>query len=326
MENEHLHDDDRHHRHPNVHQDAGEREQHHPADPTSIIPPRPQPSFVRRRVSYHRTAGDEDYGFVSEPSESTREWNGAHNNDRGGGRPQHGSPGTTSLSSVPGDETTQQHVVMQFVMPETQYTRRKTPELDSMTLSDDDDDEQDIMVHNNLQKQASPSRMTQQQQHHASFRQSSVRSLQSVEEDRPLEDYSAATSDDDEAYIHTHRLAAAELNSSLDHVERLYETNEYRGSEQAVLRSHAKTTERTIPSTLPTYICPRCGTRQREFFTTDNVAGSFEGPASYLALYFSIYVICSLFIFGLEEGWMPLDCIYFAVLTLTTAGLYVMLQ
>jgi hypothetical protein len=71
----------------------------------------------------------------------------------------------------------------------------------------------------------------------------------------------------------------------------------------------------------PTFICPRCRTRQREFFTVENAAGQLEGPGSYLALYFAFYVICSLFIFGLEEGWKPLDCIYFAVLTLTTAGL-----
>jgi hypothetical protein len=70
-----------------------------------------------------------------------------------------------------------------------------------------------------------------------------------------------------------------------------------------------------------TFVCPRCKTRQREFFTIENVAGRLEGPGSYLALYFSVYVICSLFIFGLEEGWKPLDCIYFAVITLTTAGL-----
>jgi hypothetical protein len=71
----------------------------------------------------------------------------------------------------------------------------------------------------------------------------------------------------------------------------------------------------------PTFVCPRCKTRQREFFTVENAAGRLEGPGSYLALYFAIYVICSLFIFGLEEGWMPLDCTYFAVITLTTAGL-----
>ena len=70
-----------------------------------------------------------------------------------------------------------------------------------------------------------------------------------------------------------------------------------------------------------TFICPRCKTRQREFFTVENAAGRLEGPGSYLALYFCVYVVCSLFIFGLEEGWKPLDCIYFAVITLTTAGL-----
>ena len=69
------------------------------------------------------------------------------------------------------------------------------------------------------------------------------------------------------------------------------------------------------------YVCPRCKTRQREFFTVNDAPRQLEGPGSYLALYFSIYVISSLFIFGLEEGWETGDCIYFAVVTLTTAGL-----
>lgn len=69
------------------------------------------------------------------------------------------------------------------------------------------------------------------------------------------------------------------------------------------------------------YICPRCKTRQREFFTVDNAPHQLEGPTSYLALYFSIYVLSSLFIFGLEEGWESGDCIYFAVVTLTSCGL-----
>jgi len=50
----------------------------------------------------------------------------------------------------------------------------------------------------------------------------------------------------------------------------------------------------------PTYVCPRCNTRQREFFTVENASGKFAGPGGYLALYFFLYVICSLFIFGLE--------------------------
>jgi hypothetical protein len=36
-----------------------------------------------------------------------------------------------------------------------------------------------------------------------------------------------------------------------------------------------------------TFICPRCKTRQREFFTVDNV-GRLESPGSYLAVYFAV--------------------------------------
>ena len=68
------------------------------------------------------------------------------------------------------------------------------------------------------------------------------------------------------------------------------------------------------------YNCPYCGTRQREFFTVSSAPSQDSGPSSYLALYFALYVTASLFIFGLEEGWEPLDCIYFAVITLTTTG------
>ena len=71
----------------------------------------------------------------------------------------------------------------------------------------------------------------------------------------------------------------------------------------------------------PTFICPRCNTKQRNFFTVNSAPRQFESPAGYLAFYMSIYVVASLFIFGLEEGWPPMDCVYFAVITLTTAGL-----
>jgi len=74
------------------------------------------------------------------------------------------------------------------------------------------------------------------------------------------------------------------------------------------------------PDRYPTYICPRCKTRQREFFSVLDAPNQFSGATGYLALYFALYVVASLFIFGLEEGWKPLDCIYFAVVTLTTAG------
>jgi len=70
-----------------------------------------------------------------------------------------------------------------------------------------------------------------------------------------------------------------------------------------------------------TFVCPRCGTRQREFFTVASAGNQFQSPAGYLAVYFTLYVMASLYIFGLDEGWSSLDCVYFAVITLTTAGL-----
>jgi hypothetical protein len=94
-----------------------------------------------------------------------------------------------------------------------------------------------------------------------------------------------------------------------------------KSSEKASRSSFLPSSYRDEDVNYPTFICPRCKTRQREFFTVENAAGQLEGPGSYLALYFALYVISSLFIFGLEEGWKPLDCIYFAVITLTTAGL-----
>lgn len=93
-------------------------------------------------------------------------------------------------------------------------------------------------------------------------------------------------------------------------------------SEKAARSTFLPTSYGSDDKMYSTFICPRCKTRQREFFTVENAAaGRLEGPGSYLALYFAVYVTCSLFIFGLEEGWKPLDCIYFAVITLTTAGL-----
>jgi len=71
----------------------------------------------------------------------------------------------------------------------------------------------------------------------------------------------------------------------------------------------------------PTFFCPNCKTHQRAFISVANAGGQFESPLGYLAVYFALYLVSSLFVFGLEEGWKPLDCVYFSVITLTTAGL-----
>mmetsp|Transcript_27313 Transcript_27313/g.41331 ORF Transcript_27313/g.41331 Transcript_27313/m.41331 type:complete len:1283 (-) Transcript_27313:262-4110(-) len=70
----------------------------------------------------------------------------------------------------------------------------------------------------------------------------------------------------------------------------------------------------------PTFACPKCGLIQRSFFTASSVP-SQDSLGGYLALGFISYVIISLIIFGFEEGWEGLDCFYFAIITLTTAGL-----
>eukprot|EP00547_Thalassionema_nitzschioides_P005277 CAMPEP_0194219352 /NCGR_PEP_ID=MMETSP0156-20130528/25758_1 /TAXON_ID=33649 /ORGANISM="Thalassionema nitzschioides, Strain L26-B" /LENGTH=1274 /DNA_ID=CAMNT_0038948977 /DNA_START=58 /DNA_END=3882 /DNA_ORIENTATION=- len=70
----------------------------------------------------------------------------------------------------------------------------------------------------------------------------------------------------------------------------------------------------------PTFECPKCGLIQRSFFTASS-APSQDNIGGYLALGFFSYVIISLIIFGFEEGWEGLDCFYFAIITLTTAGL-----
>ena len=38
-------------------------------------------------------------------------------------------------------------------------------------------------------------------------------------------------------------------------------------------------------------------------------------------IYLSGYWLMAIYIYGIMEGWSPLDCIYFSVITLTTAGL-----
>ncbi len=71
----------------------------------------------------------------------------------------------------------------------------------------------------------------------------------------------------------------------------------------------------------PTFVCPNCNMRQREFFTVSSAPKQQESEGMLISLLFGVYVVSSLYIFGLQEGWGKLDCFYFAVITLTTAGL-----
>ena len=70
-----------------------------------------------------------------------------------------------------------------------------------------------------------------------------------------------------------------------------------------------------------TFVCPNCNMRQREFFTVSSAPKQTDSEGMLISLVFGVYVVSSLYIFGLQEGWGKLDCFYFAVITLTTAGL-----
>lgn len=70
----------------------------------------------------------------------------------------------------------------------------------------------------------------------------------------------------------------------------------------------------------PTFVCPRCKTEQRQFVTVASATKKTEEQSKFFAFYFFIYTILALFICGSEEGWPPLDCLYFSVTTLTGTG------
>ena len=58
----------------------------------------------------------------------------------------------------------------------------------------------------------------------------------------------------------------------------------------------------------PTFTCPRCKTIQREFFTVTSAPKRFESPAQYIVLYFFMYMIMSLFLFGMEVSQVCARC------------------
>jgi hypothetical protein len=164
----------------------------------------------------------------------------------------------------------------------------------------------------------------------------------SYDEEPEEDDDTDGEDDDDESeaqgHISKNRLRYRN-EGRLESAERLFENREFRGKAQHVLRSpRAASVENSASKgvsfkpvltavtddydkSYPTFVCPQCGLKQRSFFTASTAPTHMQGPASYLAVYFFLYVVASLYIFGLEEGWDGVDCVYFAVITLTTAGL-----
>jgi hypothetical protein len=134
-------------------------------------------------------------------------------------------------------------------------------------------------------------------------------------------DYSHSDNDTDEVERDIHR-AQLRYNPDVElaEAERLLEDKDYRGEPQHVLRkrspvfpnfgetaprsarraTYKPTTHSHDSGNFPTFVCPVCKTRQREFFTVSSAPQQAQGPAGYLAFYFALYVVASLFIFGLE--------------------------
>ena len=57
----------------------------------------------------------------------------------------------------------------------------------------------------------------------------------------------------------------------------------------------------------PMFYCPNCKTKQRDFINFATASGVYDSPQTMLGAGFALYLVASLFVFGLVEGWRPLD-------------------
>ena len=51
---------------------------------------------------------------------------------------------------------------------------------------------------------------------------------------------------------------------------------------------------------MPMFYCPNCKTEQRDFINFATAGGMYDSPHGFLAAYFALYLLSSLFVFGLE--------------------------
>jgi len=56
----------------------------------------------------------------------------------------------------------------------------------------------------------------------------------------------------------------------------------------------------------PMFYCPNCKTKQRDYINFATASGLYDSPQGYLALYFALYLVSSLFVFGLEVSEEPI--------------------
>jgi len=68
-----------------------------------------------------------------------------------------------------------------------------------------------------------------------------------------------------------------------------------------------------------TFVCPTCRRRQRRFFTMTSSA-PMGNPLFLIVVLLIAYFVTSITIFGAREEWSQIDCVYFAMITLTTVG------
>jgi hypothetical protein len=125
---------------------------------------------------------------------------------------------------------------------------------------------------------------------------------------------------DDYVSVQQNRIWVGQNVQNLEEAERLLENPEFRGKMQNMMRRQSVFANAGQPQekvdrsyfmpktstmdddtkTCATFTCPKCKMKQREFFSVANAPQHFETATSYLGLYFGIYVVASLFIFGLK--------------------------